>query len=251
MGKIQLKLVKKTDLISKVFFLVFKSEIELGYVPGQFFSLEIQPKVFRPYSVCYVGKTLNDFEVETGLESLTEGEYVCFMISTKPGGTASHFFEEVKEGHAVNAIGPAGSFKLKEKKAKNVFVSTGTGLAPFVPMINLILEESPNAEVNLFFGCWNLNDNFVLRFFPKFLDKSKYPNFKIYVVAEDLQNQPESDFLKEGRVTGVIPKVLNNLFEYNYYLCGHPAMVSAMEEVLLKQGVSQENLVLEKFGSGK
>lgn len=258
MPKLPLKLAYKQQLIPKVFFLAFTSEIELGYTAGQFFSIEVEPKVYRSYSVCYVGKKApNFYKVGQSLPDLVNGEYICFMISTKPGGTASGFFETVQEGYELNGVGPAGTFKLKETTAEKVFVATGTGLAPFVPMISDLLEANPESKIDLFFGSWTLADSFAANFFYKYLDNSDfpnsltnavYPNFKIFFVAEDMQGNPESESIFEGRVTTVIPKVIKDLKSKEYYLCGHPAMVGAMEEVLINQGVASEQIVMEKFG---
>ena len=258
MPKLSLTLAAKTQLIPKVYFLAFKVEVELGYKPGQFFSLEIEPKVYRPYSVCYVGKTApNFYKVSQDLPNLETGEYICFMISTKPGGAASNYFENVQLQTTITGVGPAGDFKLQETPRDKVFVATGTGLAPFIPMISTLLEQNPETKIDLFFGSWTISDSFAANFFYKYLDNDnfpnslynpKYPNFKIYFVAEDMQGNPESDSIFEGRVTTVIPKVLSDLATKEYYLCGHPAMVGAVEEVLLGQNVEPKNIVSEKFG---
>jgi NAD(P)H-flavin reductase len=52
----------------------------------------------------------------------------------------------------------------------------------------------------------------------------------------------------EGRVTTVIPKLIPNLADKNYYLCGHPMMVAAMNDVLVEEKVPAEKIVMEKFG---
>lgn len=258
MPKVNLKLVHKEQLIPKVFFLAFASDVHLGYIAGQFFSIQVEPKVYRSYSVCYVGrKAPNFYKVGLDLPDLETGEYICFMISTKPGGTASNYFDHIEVGRQLTGVGPAGNFKLKENPLEKVFVATGTGLAPFIPMISTLLEANPTTKIDLFFGSWTLADSFAVNFFYKYLDNSdfpvvasnpKYPNFKIYHVAEDLQGNSETDTIFGGRVTTVIPKVVKDLNSKEFYLCGHPAMVSAMVEVLLNEGVSAEKIVMEKFG---
>lgn len=258
MPKLPLKLVHKEQIIPKVYFLAFTSQVDLGYTAGQFFSIEIEPKVYRSYSVCYVGKKApNFYKVGNDLPDLEVGEYICFMISTKPGGTASNFFENVQTGIELTGVGPAGTFRLKDNSMDKVFVATGTGLAPFIPMISNLLEANPATKIDLFFGSWTLADSFAVNFFYKYLGNSdfpntvanpNYPNFKIYHVAEDMQGNPETETIFGGRVTTVIPKVIEDLNSKEYYLCGHPAMVGAMEEVLLNEGVDAEKIVMEKFG---
>ena len=157
MPRIQIELVNKTELAPKVYLLTFKTDSELEYTPGQFLSVEIEPKVNRPYSISYLGKNIPPFE--TGSEllgNLSNGNYISLMISTKPGGVASVFFDEITVGAKLNAIGPSGRFALINDEKPKVFVATGTGLAPFVSMVHTILKTNPNAKLDVFFGCWDL-----------------------------------------------------------------------------------------------
>ncbi len=235
-------LVQKVQLIDKVFFVTFKSETDIQFRPGQFMSLEVSPKTFRAYSVCYVGRSLPP--VADG-ESLLEEEsnrFVSFMISTKPGGLASEYFDNVQVGNTLNAVGPSGKFSLLKDDSRNsVFIATGTGLSPFVTMVDSLLSENDTSTVTVFFGCWKISDNFANRFF-------KNPRVKLIVVAEDIGDQVESDTLKVGRVTTAIPELLSDMKSNTYYLCGHPAMVQDMETVLLKNGVDTGQIISEKFG---
>jgi all-trans-retinol 13,14-reductase len=248
MPRIQINLINKTELSPKVYLLTFQTDSELIYSPGQFLSLEVEPKVNRPYSISYLGKTIPNFE--TSLESkktLETGNYITLMISTKPGGTASAFFDNITIGTTLNAIGPSGRFGLIQNTKPKVFVGTGTGLAPFVAMVHQLVQQDPNIKLDVFFGCWDLTGNFVNRFFDnlKFISH----NLNIYTVAEDLMDQSETENLKGGRVTTAIPTILKDFVDTDFYLCGHPAMVAAMEEVLKQNGATDANIVMEKFGN--
>jgi all-trans-retinol 13,14-reductase len=237
-----LTLVQKIELIDKVFFLTFRSEDTVEFVPGQFMSLEVKPKVFRAYSISYVGKTLPPF-VEGGSKVYNDSDcFVSFMVSTKPGGEASTYFTNIKVGAQINGVGPAGKFAmLKSDTRNNVFIATGTGLSPFVSMIDNLLREDSKATATVFFGCWRLRDNFA----AMFLDDSRV---RLIVVAEDLEGTVESENVRMGRVTTVVPDLLETMGNYTFYLCGHPVMVQDMESVLLEKGVDAGQIVTEKFG---
>jgi ferredoxin-NADP reductase len=247
MPRIQIQLANKTELAPKVYLLTFKTESEVDYIPGQFLSVEIEPKVNRPYSISYLGKNVPPFEKDTTLSDLSTGNYISLMISTKPGGTASNFFDNIEVGAELAAIGPSGRFALIEDIKPKVFVATGTGLAPFVAMIHSLLNKNIEAKIDVFFGCWDLSGNFVNRFFDD-ISKSA-PNLKIYTVAEDLKGEPETDTIKLGRVTTAIPAIKQDFVNTDFYLCGHPAMVAGMEEVLRQQGAGDHNIVMEKFST--
>ena len=169
------------------------------------------------------------------------------MISTKPGGTASVFFDEITVGTKLNAIGPSGRFALVNNDKPKVFVATGTGLAPFISMVHTIIKTNPEAKLDVFFGCWDLSGNFVNRFYNDIVNTT--PNLRIFTVAEDLKGEPETETTKGGRVTTVIPEVISDFNGTDFYLCGHPAMVAAMEEVLRQNGAGDSNIIMEKFGT--
>ena len=248
MPKQQFKLVYNKELIPKVHFFTFQTDIETNFVPGQFFSLEVAPKVNRSYSTVQCGKIAPNY-FDEGLPNLEVGEYASFMISTKPGGDASKFFEEIELGTSLQAVGPAGQFKLHLNDQAKVFIATGTGLAPFIGIIDQELNINPESKITVFFGCWKISDNFASKFLAKFADKSKYPNFNLFVVPEDLEGGSESEFVKMGRVTTVIPAVYSDYVKTDFYICGHPLMVADMAVVLENLGaVEKQNLFMEKFG---
>jgi ferredoxin-NADP reductase len=242
MPKSNFKLVYKKSLIPKTYFLTFYTESELEFIPGQFFSLEVDPKTFRSYSTVQVSKNPPAY-FDTGLNKLEKGNYVSFMISTKPGGPASEFFDRVNVEQELIAIGPNGKFTLNKNNKPKAFIATGTGLAPFVPMIEDILQENKEAEIKLFFGVWNKESDFLSEFFK---NSQEYPNFKLYTVIDEATENID-EYNLAGRVTTVVPNIISDVNTYDYYLCGHPAMVTAMSEVLEQNG-AKDNVYMEKFG---
>ncbi len=245
MPRTSFTLVNKTKLIEKVYLLTFKTEDELEFIPGHFFSMQVAPQVNRSYSTCYFSKKAPNFTPELeSFPTLGNGFYVSFMISTKPGGEASRFFDNISEGQVISAIGPSGRFHLEESSNPKVFIATGTGLAPFVPMIKQAFEQNPDTKIKLFFGCYVLEDNFVNKFFEEY---SKNDNLEVYSVVENLDSVSTSENILSGRVTTAIPEIVTDYQNTDFYLCGHPMMVSAMEEVLKEKGAS-ENIYMEKFG---
>jgi len=62
--------------------------------------------------------------------------------------------DNLKEGDRVNVMAPMGHFFLKEnaKEQDIVFVSTGTGIAPFRSMIPMLLAEDHFKTITLIAG---------------------------------------------------------------------------------------------------
>ena len=224
-----LTVIEKVELVSGVYKIVFRLSEPVTFFPGQYVVLQIDPKTFRSYSIV----ALDD-------KTLT------LLIDTRVGGIASKFFEASKEGTELNLIGvPLGRFAVQNTEKSKIFVATGTGLAPFVPMIKTILQKNPDAEVKLYFGARHEKDDYCEHFFEDF-SRDKHPNFQIiHCISQPEDNLPESSI--EGRVTKVVPEKEQDCSEPEFYLCGNPKMVDDIQEVLRQHG-ADENLFTEKYG---
>lgn len=244
MPKNPVELIYKKNLIPKTYYLIFKSEVDFDFTPGQFFSIEVAEKTYRSYSIVNCGSEISNFFDES-LPKLEKGCYISFMISTKPGGPASEFFEQVEVGTVLNSVGPSGKFKLNESKKDKVFISTGTGLAPFIGMIQQELMVNSETNIYSYFGTWQKAGDFSNQFFTEFATD---PRFKAFTVVDEANPEDLDDFTFGGRVTDVVPNNQPNFMDCEYYMCGHPAMVQAMVEVLKEKGIEDEAIFMEKFG---
>lgn len=235
----------KKELLPNVYFVVISGRVVKPFQSGQFFSFEVSAKTFRAYSVAYFSSQPPAIVQNLNLPSLTGNDkYVGFIVSCKPGGAGSHFFNEVQPETKVKLVGPAGKFNLKQSSSKDkLFISTGTGLAPFLSMFQSLETENFTGQIKLFQGAWKPEDDFSDNFLEEYKAKA---NYQIYKVYDEVAAETESIF--KGRVTEVVPKLISNLSDYDFYLCGHPAMVEAMEQVLVENSVPAENIVKEKFG---
>ena len=201
---------------------------EIGFFPGQFLVLQIEPKIFRSYSIMGISDGI-----------------LYLLIDTRVGGPASIFFEAAQEGTELNLIGSAmGKFVVQDNNKEKVFVATGTGLAPFVPMMNSILEKDANAKVRLYFGARHIKSDysgFLLESSPE-----QFPNFSIVHCISQPEGALDEGFL-HGRVTDIIPKYEKDCREPEFYLCGNPKMVDDIQAALRLCG-ADKNMFTEKYG---
>jgi len=155
-------IVDKIEIIDGVFEFLFELETNIEFSPGQYVIFKLDPTTFRAYSIV----DLKD-------------KKLILVIDTGVGGKASTFFAEAKKGSKIELIGePKGDFLINKNDKPKVFVATGTGVAPFIPMIKSVLSESPKLKVTLLFGARYLKNSYVTHFFEDF-GKDMHPNFKI------------------------------------------------------------------------
>ncbi|KKS21186.1 MAG: Protein C of soluble methane monooxygenase [candidate division WWE3 bacterium GW2011_GWC1_41_7] len=220
--------VSRTDnLTNKLILVTFKvtDPERIDFTPGQFVNLRVvhAPMTFRSYSICSDYRVTSQFSV---------------VASVSHEGPGSNFLRSLKPGDNVEFIGPSGRFNLEEPlKDKIIFVATGTGVAPFIPMLHYLEHTQFEGDVFLFFGVRHEDEIFFKDELDNFMVSIPHFTYQICV------SQPGNWFGNIGRVNSFV------LVDSNagYYLCGHPEMVEDLSGRLLKAGVPSEHILFEKF----
>jgi len=228
MPKLKLKLVDRQMVGDRVYLVSFYSDLAVSFKPGQFLSFKIADGVLRSYSILDISNPSPFFSstplVATGNKT-EDGSFISFIINTRQEGIGSTFMEQTEIGFEVEAIGPAGRFGLQDNNLDKVFVCTGTGLAPFIPMIKQILTIPEHGKIDLYFGVKNSKDKFVNRFFSE-SELSKI-NTYISLSAEQPGLGEYKGFVNEA--------ILANIHSFNkqeFYLCGNPLMIDSVKNLL-------------------
>jgi ferredoxin-NADP reductase len=244
MSKIYIKLAHKVNLLESITCLIFETNQDLEFEPGQFLAIEVSPGVHRSYSLFHCSPEAPQY-YQNSLKKLQEGNYIGLMINTKPDGVGSQWAKNINLNEEFKAIGCNGQFTIRESINPKVFVGTSTGIAPFVPMINGLLKYNSKAKVTLFFGSLTAADDFAMNFFENI--KLEYPNFHMISCYDEFGSDLEDGNHKLGRVTSIIPSELNakEIQESDFYLCGNQFMVEATAKLLKEKGAT--NVYYEKY----
>ncbi len=221
------KVVSKVEIAEKVFKIEISLPELLLFKPGQYVSLKVSEQgLRRSYSVvdCV-------------------GGVIKLIVDVGPGGLGSVFLENIKVGGDLEVMGFFGNFLLDRTEVENksvvYFVATGTGIAPFVPMIKK-LKSFYTGKVVLWWGV-----RFVRRvYWQNELKKIKgeWDNFdyEMYV------SRPEAEWGgKVGRVGDTLDSVVTT--KTSWFLCGATEMVEEMKERLRNKGVNEDDINYEKF----
>jgi NAD(P)H-flavin reductase len=244
MSKITIQLVHKVNLLPNITCLIFQSHDSFKFQPGQFLAIEVAPGVHRSYSLFYCGNAKPEY-YPTELKGLETGKYIGLMINTKPDGVGSHWAKNIELKQEFPAVGCNGSFVIKPSDKSKVFVATSTGIAPFVSMIENLLNQNAEENITLFFGSLTPQEDFSDHFFN--LLQNKYSNFKVYKCYDNLDIKDQSSNQKLGRVTQIIPSIMTpeQMQVSDFYLCGNPMMVEATAKLLEENEV--KNVYYEKY----
>lgn len=224
----QSELVSKVQLTENIYELKYTVPESFVFTPGQFVGARVIPTHTRAYSIADV-----------------KNNVMTLLIDVKPQGIASKYFENVNVGDITNILGPYGIYKVKDTLLPKVFISTGTGIAPFIAMINELIKQKPEVQVYNFFGIKVMDHNIALPYFKDMLsDKFNLINCVSRQNIEELvpvQNQQ----IKKGRVTEVIQDFDFDWINTEFYVCGGSEMVTSTSILLRELGA--ENIFIEKY----
>ncbi|MFA6017003.1 MAG: FAD-dependent oxidoreductase [Patescibacteria group bacterium] len=227
-------LTKKTQLNSNTYLYHFDliEPKEIIFKPGQYIMLKIpsgEGYVSRLYSIASPNTQKNSFEL---------------IIGIIPGGLASNYLFSLKENTEITFQGPAGMFGLRENEREEIFLITGTGIAPVRSMIK---SNNKNHKFNLFWGLKNYKDIYLL-------DELKQFNPKICLSREqnlDMVPNEERKYFELGHVDSCFDKLATShqslVTNSDFYLCGGRTAVESLRIFLLSKGVLLENIIFEKF----
>ena len=167
-----------------------------------------------------------------------------------PPGIASSYTFNLKAGDKVTVSGPYGEFYIKDTDREMVYIGGGAGMAPLRSHIfHLLKTEKSKRKISFWYGARSVKEMFYDDEF-KALAK-EFDNFTYQVALSD--PLPEDNW--DGP-TGFIHQVAHDIHlknhedptECEYYLCGPPMMISAVQKMLWDLGVEEEMIDYDDFG---
>lgn len=198
------------------------------FVPGQFSIIHF-PKIngnmpYRSYSIAGV----------------QEGNIVEFCISYKEGGAATALLWEMKEGDLLEITEAKGEFTLREPFAKRIiFIATGTGIAPFKPMITELLKQS-HANIDLVYGNRYLEDILYHDFWNTLERETAQFNYHPILSREIIEN-------RKGYVHEIYPHLIDSDEKTQFYICGWNQMIKETRKNLKAMGYSRKEYFIESY----
>lgn len=168
-------------------------------------------------------------------------DYFELCVTLVDGGVSSTFLHKLRPGDKVQAMAPLGTFTLKDETRDMVFISTGSGVAPFRSMIQDQLAKGTRKNLYLIYGH---------RYEPDLLYRAEWEatmkshsNFKVlFTLSRDTAWKGERGYVQEK-----IEKFVPGVKEKNYFICGLNNMITAVNDRLLTLGVPKEQIHFERY----
>jgi len=168
-----------------------------------------------------------------------------------PPGLATSYIFSRKPGDKVTISGAFGEFFIQETEREMVYIGGGAGMAPLRShLFHLFHTLKTGRKVSYWYGARNPNEVFYEDLFRQI--EEQFPNFEFHIAMSD--PRPEDNW--DGYV-GFIHQVLNDNYlaqhqapeDVEYYICGPPIMLQAVQGMLDSLGVEEEMIRYDDFGS--
>jgi ferredoxin-NADP reductase len=207
------------------------------FQPGQYATLGLmgpEKLIQRPMSI---SSTADDL-----------AEYEFFIRLVEQGGLTPLLWERTV-GDPINIKGPKGKFLLQDDGRTCLFVASGTGLAPFISMIQTLRGRGQTRDIVLLHG---VSYDYDLAWREQLTELANGGGFPLRYVGTISRPQSCPDWTGcTGRVEAILSDQLDahglTAEDTTIYLCGNPDMVSAVEEIAAERDFAPEQVRKELY----
>jgi Na+-transporting NADH:ubiquinone oxidoreductase subunit F len=208
---------------------------------------DLESKVDEPVERAY---SMANYPEEKGIIMLNVRVATPPPRMDVPPGKMSSWIYSLKPGDKAEIAGPFGEFFAKDTKNEMWFIGGGAGMAPMRSHIfDQFKRLRTDRKVTFWYGARSLREAFYIEDFDSIA--AEFPNFEWHMAMSE--PQPEDNW--DG-YTGFIHTVVLNEYlmkhpapeDIEYYLCGPPPMLKAVNKMLDDLGVEPENILADDFG---
>jgi ferredoxin-NADP reductase len=205
-------------------------EVEtLHFKAGQFVSfneLLNGKKITRPYSIA----------------SLPDGNRFELCLNLVHQGSFSPFLFQMKPGDSVEMSAPLGFFVVKDPTKEALFIATGTGIAPFRPMVPDYLNHPRAGQLTLLFGLRYENSIYYRNEFEELA--RRHPNLNFWPTL----SRPAASWIgRTGHIQVHLLEAIGDRRDLDVYICGLKAMVDDVRAILKGLGFDRKQIIFEKY----
>jgi ferredoxin-NADP reductase len=186
----------------------------------------------RPYSIASAPE-------QTSLTGLLE-----FLVQTDEDGATGVSKDLIQAGRTVTVEGPIGSFQFPPHPRERhfLFIAGGTGIAPLRSMLWHALLAERDGQIVLIYSVRSPEELAYLNEFEG-LAAARRIDFHHTVT----RTASEGWAGRQGRIDGAYLRPLIAPGETLCFLCGPPALVGELPELLEDLGVKKNQILLEQW----
>jgi len=155
-------------------------------------------------------------------------------------------------GHRMRMIGPKGKFLLEpDDDRTHLFISTGTGIAPFISMMRTLLEGGAPRRAVVLHGVSYVSDLGYRELLEDWQASGEYPVLYVPTVSRPHDPANAGWTGRTGRVESNVLSVCDELGlapdNAVVYICGNPEMIVTAEALLHERGFPPSHVKKELY----
>ncbi len=235
-------LARSDETESLGYFTVKVDGVAVPFESGQYMTIGVMADgrlVQRPYSVAS----------DPGVCDRDGYELYVRLVN---GGQFTPLLWRLPLGHRMRMIGPKGKFTLlPDDDRTHLFISSGTGNAPFVSMMRMLLREGRPRRAVFLNGVSYEHELGYRRTVEAWGADGTYPVTYIPTVSRPSAPENSGWTGRRGRVESIVGPVCDELglTQDNAiaYICGNPDMILSAEATLLGRGFPEDQVKTELY----
>jgi benzoate/toluate 1,2-dioxygenase reductase subunit len=167
-----------------------------------------------------------------------------FVVRNVPDGLMSTWLTgRAQPGASISFSGPYGSFYLRPVQRPVLMLAGGTGIAPFLAMLDVLAAKGFPHPVRLVYAVTNDHDLVGLEQLDRIA--AAHPQFEYVTCVAAVS----SDHPRKGYATAHVEPGWMNGGDVDVYLCGPVPMVDAVRGWLESTGIPPHAFYFEKFSA--
>lgn len=175
--------------------------------------------------------------VKADATSLTIAVKKVEAVEKSPAGMVSNtLHNDINEGDVVEVSFPVGEFNLPEGNGELCLLSAGIGITPLFAMLKEAVQKDPTRKISFVHVCKN-KEAIPFREELALVVKEGNVSFEVFETSEN--GRPSEDFFKSLVSQGA-----------DYCICGPVPFMKLAASELVKNGVAENKIHAEKFGTG-
>ena len=213
-------------------------EIPFQYLPGQFLTLDIQPRDIptrRSYTIASTPTWRDRIEITVKRE--------------EHGLVSGWLHDELKPGDSLKLLAPNGTFVFTGDSAPSiVLIGGGVGMTPLMSVARYLTDSQWPGDIHMLLSFRGLDDYLFMEEVDSL--QSRNPNLKVTVTLSN-----PGDALWSGPIGRIdkafLERTIPNPAAQRVHLCGPPPMMEAVKAALKELGVPKAQIKTEAFGTIK
>jgi ferredoxin-NADP reductase/MOSC domain-containing protein YiiM len=230
---------KESDSVTSFFLAPIDGQPLPLFHAGQFIALRLlvdpgKPPILRSYS----------------LSDLPAVDHFRISVKSELKGIGSSFLcSRVREGDALDASAPRGSFTLRRGANPVVLLSAGVGATPLMSMLHALAADSSQREVWWIYGARNRAEHSFREESRSLLQQLSRRRAYIVYSRPAATDRVGTDFDAPGHIDIALLERIGVPQASDFYLCGPPSFLENIRDGLRNWVVLAGNVHTEIFGS--